>query len=201
LGKEYQWRPFVLLREHLGVDLDLDDLDGPPLPAGPLVTAWRTYLASWSAGRRQETLAAVSDFVDLLDGAGGAMSSAFAEWMCGLLFDRSWFWSGQWGGGLVFRDGVWQRPVEPALTAHALSVRVVLPFLLTAPVDESDPRLRWLYQFTVGQGYRLPPHKRHQLWAVIEDRCGVGAAPIELLRHATGDQLAQRMLRDAEGDD
>jgi hypothetical protein len=98
------------LREDLGVALTLNDLAGPPLPEGQLVTAWRTYLASWSAGRRQETLAAVSDFVDLLDGSGGATSSAFAEWTCGLLFDRSEFWSGQWGGGLMFLDGVWQRP-------------------------------------------------------------------------------------------
>jgi hypothetical protein len=42
--------------------------------------------------------------------------------------------------------------------------------------------------------------ERHQLWAVIEDRCGVGAAPIELLRRATGDQIARRILREAEGD-
>jgi len=89
-----------LLRNDFGVALTLDELEGPPLPEGPLVVAWRCYLASWSAGRRRDALAAVAEFVDLLEGAGGAVSTAFAKWLCSLLFDRSGFWAGQWGGGV-----------------------------------------------------------------------------------------------------
>lgn len=99
---------------------------------------------------------------------------------------------------MTLHSGVWQRPAAPALTVHGLSVRVVLPYLLSGRPDESDSRLRWLYQFTVGQGGRLPLHERRRLWVAIEERCGVGAPPIELLRRAVGDQVAQRMLRDAE---
>ena len=115
------------------------------------------------------------------------------------MFDRSEFWAGKWGGGLMFRDGAWQRPTAPALTAHALSARVILPYLLSEAAGES-PRLRWLYQFLRGQGYRLPPPERQRLRLAIDEYCGVGAEPIELLRRATDDPIAQRMLRDLEGD-
>ncbi|GIF73321.1 hypothetical protein Asi02nite_28390 [Asanoa siamensis] len=82
-----------------------------------------------------------------------------------------------------------------------LNVRVMLPYLLARRTDERAPHIRWLYQFAVGQGYRLPPGEQQRLRSAIEERCGRGAAPIELLRLATDDPVAQRMLRDAEDEE
>jgi hypothetical protein len=146
-------------------------------------------------------LVAVTDFVDLLDAANGDVTAAFAEWLCGLVFDRSEFWFGEWGGGFILDGDVWQRPAAPALTVHALSVRVVLPYLIASRTDEGGPHTRWLYQFAVGQGYRLTPREQQRLRSAIEDRCGAGAAPIALLRLAAEDPVAQRMLHDAENED
>jgi hypothetical protein len=113
VGDIFDGGPFALCGRIFGVDLTMDELESPPLPEGPLVVAWRRYLASWSAGRRRDALAAVTEFVDLLERAGGPVSTAFAKWLCSLLFDGSGFWAGQWGGGLTLRGGVWQRPAIP----------------------------------------------------------------------------------------
>lgn len=180
--------------------LTLDDLVRPPLPDEPLAAEWRAYLALWSAGRRREALASVRSFVDQLEGAGPQAGAIFALWWCELLFDRSEHWAGQWGGGLALREGRWEKPVEFALTVHPIALRVVLPYLLGRVAVERDRHLRWAYQFTVGQGNRLPPPARRSLWSAIESRCGPGAAPIDLLRHAVDDPDARRMLRGADAE-
>jgi hypothetical protein len=182
------------------VGLTLDDLADPPLPDRPLVAQWRAYLALWSAGRRREALVSVGSLVDQLEGAGNDARAMFALWWCELLFDRSVYWAGQWGGGLALREGRWEKPAEFALTVHPIVLRVVLPYLLGKVAVGRDRHLRWAYQFTIGQGYRLPPAARRSLCSAIESRCGPGAAPIDLLRHAVDDPEARRMLRDADGE-
>jgi hypothetical protein len=180
------------------VGLTLDDLVGLPLPDESLAAGWRAYLALWSAGRRREALASVGSFVDHLDNAGPHACATFALWWCELVFDRSEHWAGQWGGGLTRCGDRWERPVESALTVHPIALRVVLPYLLDKVADDHGRHLRWVYQFAVGQGYRLPPPAQRQLWSAIEARSGPGAAPIDLLRHAVDDPVAQRILNDSD---
>ncbi|MGN9804984.1 hypothetical protein [Micromonospora sp. L32] len=117
-----------------------------------------------------------------------------------MLFDSSDWWAGQWGGGMILRNARWERPAELALTVHPIVVRVLLPYLIDGLHEQDGPHLRWMYQFAVGQSYRLPPRERHQMTAAIEARCGLAAPPIALLQHAADDPRARRMLRDAETD-
>lgn len=175
--------------------LTLDDLVDAPLPAGPVASEWRRYLECWWSGRRSEALVRAAVFVDRLNGAGNAAADEFACWLCQELFDRSDIWAGQWGGGLTFRDGGWQRPVEFALTSHALTVGVVLPYLLAVSGRGHGPGRRWLYQFLVGQSYRLPPEEHQRVRIILEDRYGAGAQPVDVLRVAADhDPVARRML-------
>ncbi|MGW3811443.1 hypothetical protein [Micromonospora sp. NPDC005113] len=181
-------------------DVTADEIAAAPLPAGPISEAWLAYLASWEAGRRPQALAEVNRFVELLTGAGPEPSASFARWVCSVLFDRSDFWAGQWGGGLTSRRGRPERPAEFALTVHPITAWILLPYLTTGLPSGDGRHLRWTYQFAVGQGYRLPPRQRHQLRAAIDARCGTDAAPIDLLRYASDDAAAVRMLRNAEVD-
>jgi hypothetical protein len=146
-----------------------------------------------------QALTEANRFVELLHAETGHGDS-FAEWACIELFDRSDFWAGQWGGGLTSRAGRWERPVEPALTFYPISAGVLLPYLIRGLRHESGRHLRWSYQFTVGQLYRLPPAEQDQLRLAIEVRCGPGEPPIELLRHAADDPRAVRMLRETQVD-
>jgi hypothetical protein len=175
-----------------------DDVAGAPLPPG-LIEAWNSYLALWQQGLRTDAHAAAQRFVDRLLISGSETRTAFARWLCALLFDESDFWAGQWGGGLTPAEGSWHRPVAPALTAHPISARITLPYLLSSISSPDSRHLRWMYQFTVGQSYRLPPRERQRWQQALEALCGPGEAPIELLRRAQDDALARRMLRDADG--
>jgi hypothetical protein len=143
---------------------------------------------------------AANQELDLLVAAGPERFAAFARWVCSVLFDDSDWWAGQWGGGLSLRDGRWERPVEPALTVHPIAVRALLPYLISGLSAGDGRHLRWVYQFAVGQAYRLPPRERQQLRAAIEARCGIGEPPVALLRHAGNDALARRLLNDAATD-
>ncbi|GAA4946942.1 hypothetical protein [Actinoplanes utahensis] len=176
-----------------------DDLADSPLPEGPLSEAWGAYLSSYLQGRRSPALVRANRFLALI-GAEPVHRTSFAEWVCTGLFDRSDFWSGQWGGGLILRGRRWERPVEPALTFHPISSGVVLPYLVGGLRREERQPLRWTYQFAVGQLDRLLPVERDELRSAIADRCGPDAALIDLLRHATGDSRAMRMLRDIQDD-
>jgi hypothetical protein len=109
-----------------------------------------------------------------------------------MLFDDSDRWAGQWGGGMSLRDGQWERPAEPALTIHPISARVLLPYLISRLADQNGRRLRWMYQFAVGQAYRLPPREQQQLHLAVEARCGPGAPLTALLQHAGDDALTRR---------
>jgi hypothetical protein len=120
--------------------------------------------------------------------------------LCALLFDESDFWAGQWGGGMTPDKDGWHRPVAPMLTIHPLTARVTMPYLIDGLSGSDSRHLRWAYQFTIGQSYRLPPAERRRWQQALEARCGPGAEPIELLRCAQDDALARRMLRDAEED-
>jgi len=179
------------------VRLTLDDLIDAPLPAGPVASDWCRYLECWRSGRRSEALARAAVFVERLNAAGNAAADEFARWLCQELFDRSEMWAGQWGGGLTYRNGGWQRPVEFALTSHSLIVGVVLPYLLAVSGRGRGrgPGRRWLYQFLVGQSYRLPPAEHRRLRLILEDRYGTGAQPVDVLRVAADhDPVARRML-------
>jgi hypothetical protein len=182
------------------VALTLGDLANPPLPDESLAAGWQAYLRLWSDGRRHDALASVRSLVDEIEGAGPQVCAAFARWWCEVLFDRSEHWAGQWGGGLSLREGRWEKPVEFALTVHPITLRLILPYLLGKVAVEQDRHLRWAYQFTVGQGCRLPPPAQRRLFSAIESRCGPGAAPIDLLEHAVDDPDARRMLGDADAD-
>jgi hypothetical protein len=181
--------------ENVVVRPTLDDLADAPLPAGPVLGEWCEYLECWSSGRRSEAMARAAVFVNRLNAAGIAATNEFAHWLCQELFDRGDMWAGHWGGGLTFRDGAWQRPVEFALTLHPLTVGVTLPYLLVVSGRGHGPGHRWLYQFLVGQSYRLPPEKRQRLRLILEDRYGTGAQPVDVLRVAADhDPIARRML-------
>jgi hypothetical protein len=174
----------------------LAELADPPLPDGPPRELWHGYLRAWSNGPRRTALAAVAEFVDALAGAPREVSDGFAEWVCHLVFDRDELLrSGQWGGAMRYEAGAYRRPVTPALTTHLLSARVVLPYLLAALPAERGPRPRWLHQFAVGQGYRLPPGERRRLFAAIEDHRGPGAEPAALPSRAHDDPIARRRTR------
>lgn len=177
-----------------------DDVAAAPLPAGRVNDAWVSYLASWRQGTRTDAQRAANRFVDWLSDSGADTRAEFARWLCALLFDESDFWAGQWGGGLTRGKDGWHRPVAPVLTVHPLNVRVTLPYLLSSLSNPDSRHLRWAYQFTVGQSYRLPPAERRRWRESLEALCGPGFAPIELLRRAQSDALARRMLRDAEKD-
>lgn len=177
--------------------LETHQLAAPPLPDGQLAEAWRGYLACWVQGRRHDALSSANQFVDLLTATTSETITTFAAWVCSTLFDDTDRWAGQWGGGMTLRDGRWERPAEPALTVHPIATRVLLPYLVNGLLDQHGRHLRWVYQFTVGQGYRLPPREQEHLTAAIEARCGPGAPPIALL-HRADDAEARRMLRDAE---
>jgi len=174
-----------------------DDVAAAPLPPGRVIGAWSSYLAFWRQGTRTDAQAAAHRFVDLLIDSGPDTRTGFARWLCALLFDESDFWAGQWGGGLAPGKEGWHRPVAPVLTVHPLTVGVTLPYLLSS-LPSRD--LRWAYQFTVGQSYRLPPTERRRWRQALEVLCGPGVAPIELLRRTQDDAHARRMLRDAEED-
>ncbi len=174
-----------------------DDVASAPLPPG-LIEAWDSYLALWQQGLRTGAHAAARRFVDRLDDSDRKTRTGFARWLCALFFDESDFWAGQWGGGLTRAEGGWHRPVAPALTAHPITARITLPYLLSSVSSPDGRHLRWAYQFTVGQSYRLPPPERQRWEQALEVLCGPGVAPIELLRRAQDDALARRMLRDAE---
>jgi hypothetical protein len=182
--------------ENVVVSRTLDDFVQAPLPEGPVADEWCGYLECWWSGRRSEALARAAGFVDGLNAAGSDAVDEFARWLCQELFDRSDMWAGQWGGGLRFRDGRWQRPVEFALTSHSLIVGVVLPYLLVVSDRGHGPGRRWLYQFLVGQSYRLPPQEHQRLRLILDDRYGAGAQPVDVLRLAADhDPVARRMLQ------
>lgn len=187
------------MRDNRDVEPTLEDLGSPPLPTGPLADAWRGYLAAWYDGRRAQALTTLTGVVDDLAAGPPETRDGFAEWLCRLLFDRSRFWAGQWGGGMACQDGGRrQRPAAPALTAHPLGARIVLPYLLAALPEGGSPQARWLYQFASGQGYRLQPGYRARLLSAIQERFGPDAPLTVLLRHASEDPIAQRMLREVE---
>jgi hypothetical protein len=179
------------------VEITLHDLADPPLPKGPLIGKWGGYMTAWAEGRRADAQATLADFVERLTAAPTVVVDGFSAWLCELVFDRSRFWAGQWGGGMTLRGGTWEKPAAPALTVHLLSIRVVLPYLLAALPEERTPHLRWLYQFTIGQGYRLPPADRRRLFSAIEEHCGPGTDPVDLLARASStDPVARQLLRD-----
>jgi hypothetical protein len=100
---------------------------------------------------------------------------------------------------MTLQAGVrYRRPAVPALTAYPLSARIVLPYLLAAFPDGAAYQSRWLYQFTVGQSFRLRPEQRARLLSAIQECFGSEARPRALLRRASADPIARRMLRDAE---
>src|SRR5690348_9086004 len=81
-----------------------------------------------------------------------------------------------------------------------LTARVTMPYLIDGLSGSDSRHLRWAYQFTIGQSYRLPPAERRRWQQALEAKWGPGAAPIELLRCAQDDAPARRMLRDAQQD-
>ncbi len=159
---------------------------------------WNSYLALWQKGLRSHSQVAAHRFVDRLVDSDPNTRTGFARWLCALLFDESEFWAGQWGGGMARTAEGWHRPVAPALTTHPITARITLPYLESSVSNPDARHLRWMYQFTVGQSYRLPPSERQRWQQALETLCGPGVAPIELLRRAQGDALARRMLRDVE---
>ncbi len=181
------------------MSLSVEDLRRSPQPDGPCRVAWFAYVAAWDDGRRSDAHAALAELVDQLAVGPSAVAGGFARWVCELLFDRGEWLAGQWGGGTVLRNGGWRRPAGFALTSHLLSTRVVLPYLLTALPESRTPDVRWLYQYALGQMYRLPPAESRRLRSAIEEHCG-SADLTGLLRCVPADPVAQRWLRIHEAD-
>lgn len=168
------------VRDACARQLDDNDtgLNSPPLD-GALTRAWRDYLAAWQAGNRVATQRILEDFVTEL--RRSAYTSVFAGWVCRLFFDGSPHWSGQWGGGMTLHKGRYARPESFALSAYPILKQVMVPFLLAGLETEDATRLRWLCQFLIGQGYRIPPSDRQSLLDAVARAYGPDADAMTLL--------------------
>jgi hypothetical protein len=118
---------------------------------------WLDYVDAWDSGRRRDALAMAEAVTVSLEDLDDVQRKLFGEWLCERLFDDSEGWHGQFGGGLKYLDGGYDRPIDYALSTYPLTSRVVIPYLCAARPQGDGRSLRWLYQCLIGLSCRLPP--------------------------------------------
>lgn len=174
--------------------MDRRRLDAPPL-SELLLGMWRCFLHAWDDGRRREALLLADELTASLEAVEPADRERFGWWLCERLFDDGTGWRGQSGGGLSYRDGKWQRPVEYALSVNPLTSRIVVPHLARVCNSNAGPQLRWLWQALVGLKWRLQSDVRSALDATLRSVCGADAEPIDALQLAAiNDTRAREVL-------
>lgn len=155
------------------------------------------YVEQWQTGRPSAS-DSLAQFVQTVVSDLPARDR-FADWCFRGLLDpiegAPAGMSGQWGGGMSgWYTTEPSKPARFALLKHPLTGRVLLPSLLSWFAEDPRRYARWLYEFALGQGYRLPLADKAQLDAVTRQYMEEGSLRPLLELGQDVDHRAKRML-------
>lgn len=179
--------------------MNRERLTDPPLVDDDLVRTWLACIDAWASGQRGAALGHAEGLLSDLEGRQDEQRAAFAGWFCERLFDDSDAWAGQFGGGLAYEHGGFNRPIEYALSMNPFTTRLVVPYLSVAALERHGHALRWLWQALSGLAYRVPPAARAELERTMRSVSGPEAEPLDVLRRAAAkDEGARKWLNEIE---